>query len=144
MVANWLYGVAYQTVRKARATTTTRRAREKQVREMPEPAVTGPDRWDDLQPLLDQELNHLPDKYRAAVVLCDLEGRTRKDAARQLGVPEGTLSGRLTTARRRLARRLARHGFAVSGSGLAAVLSTNAAAAGVPTPLVASTAQAAA
>jgi hypothetical protein len=86
MVANWLYGVAHQTALKARATTAKRRARESQVMEMPEPAVTEQDLWHDLQPLLDQELSRLPDKYRVAIVLCDLEGKTRKEAARQLGI----------------------------------------------------------
>ena len=59
---------------------------------MPEPeaAVAG-SAWSDLRLLLDQELDRLPDRYREAVVLCDLEGKTRKEAARQLGVPEGTL-----------------------------------------------------
>src|ERR1700731_4596533 len=100
MVANWLYGVAHQTARKARATTAKRQAREKQVNELPEPeARTEPELWRDLQPLLDQELSRLPDKYRVAVVLCDLEGKTRKEAARQLGVPEGTLAARVARGR---------------------------------------------
>jgi RNA polymerase sigma-70 factor (ECF subfamily) len=59
-------------------------------------------------PLLDRELSLLPGKYRAAIVLCDLEGRTRKDAARLLKVPEGTLSSRLASGRHMLAKRLAR------------------------------------
>jgi RNA polymerase sigma factor (sigma-70 family) len=141
-VGNWLYGTACRAALEARAA--RRRVRERQVSAMPEPAAPAADDWEGLWPLLDQELSRLPDKYRAAVVLCDLEGRTRKDAARQLGIPEGTLSGRLTTARRRLARRLARHGFAISGSGLAAVLSPGTASARVPTSLAASTARAAA
>ena len=87
MVANWLYGVAHQTALKARATAARRGAREKQVTTMPEPALEGHGRWDDLQPLLDQELSRLPDKYRAVLVLCDLEGKTRKEAARHLNVP---------------------------------------------------------
>src|SRR5438874_2261452 len=81
------------------------------------------DLWNDLRPLLDRELSRLPAKYRSALVLCDLEGKTRKEAARQLQIPEGTLSSRLTTARARLARRLARHGLVVSGGALAVVLS---------------------
>jgi RNA polymerase sigma factor (sigma-70 family) len=140
MAANWLYGVAHQTARKARATTAKRQAQEKQVNEMPEPAAgTEPDLWRDLQPLLDQELSRLPDKYRLAIVLCDLEGKTRKEAARQLKIPEGTLSSRLTTARTMLAKRLARHGLAVSGGALAAVLVQNAASAGLPTSVVSNT-----
>src|SRR5205085_11493512 len=95
-------------------------------------------------PLLDRELSRLPDKYRAPVVLCDLEGRTRRDVARQLGLPAGTRSGRLTTARGMLARRLARHGRPLSGAALAAALSPGVASAGVPPALAASTVQAAA
>src|SRR6185436_13824805 len=86
----------------------------------PEPEAED---WRELRPVLDQELNRLPDKYRTAVVLCHLEGRTRKEAARQLGLAEGTLSGRLTTARRLLAKRLSRRGVAMTGALLAGVLS---------------------
>src|SRR6266568_6477238 len=80
LLANWLYGVAHQTALKARATTAKRGARERQVTEMPEPAVGEQDLWHDLQPLLDQELSRMPDKYRVAIVLCDLEGKTRREA----------------------------------------------------------------
>jgi Sigma-70, region 4 len=110
---------------------------------MPEPAVAEQDLRHDLQPLLDQELARLPDKYRVAIVLCDLEGKTRKEAARQLGCPEGTVAGQLARARVMLAKRLARHGLALSGGALAAVLSQKMASAGVPTPVVASTIRAA-
>jgi RNA polymerase sigma factor (sigma-70 family) len=139
LLANWLYGVAHQTALKARATAAKRCARERQVTEMPEPAVAEQDLWRDLQPLLDDELSRLPDKYRAVIVLCDLEGKTRKEVARQLGVPEGTVASRLATARTMLAKRLARHGLVVSGGALAAVLSQNVATAGVPTTVVSST-----
>jgi RNA polymerase sigma factor (sigma-70 family) len=143
MVGNWLYGVAHQTALKARATTFRRRARERQVMQMPEPAVAEPDLWHDLQPLLDQELSRLPAKYRVAIVLCDLEGKTRTEAARQLGCPEGTVAARLARARAMLAKRLARHGLPVSGGTLAAVLSQDGASASVPTSAVSSTIQAA-
>jgi RNA polymerase sigma factor (sigma-70 family) len=143
MVANWLHGVAHQTALKARATTAKRGARERQVTQMPEPAATDPELWDDLQPLLDQELSGLPDIYRVAIVLCNLEGKTRKEAARQLGVPEGTLAARLARGRVMLAKGLARHGLAVSGGTLAVVLAQNAALAGVPTSLVSATIKAA-
>jgi RNA polymerase sigma factor (sigma-70 family) len=143
MVANWLHGVAYQTALKAKATAAKRRARERQVVDMPEAEVVERDRWHDLEPLLDQELSRLADKYREVVLLCDLEGKTRKEAARQLGAPEGTVAGRLARARAMLAKRLARHGLAVSGGALAGVLSQSAASAYVPTSVVSSTIKAA-
>jgi RNA polymerase sigma factor (sigma-70 family) len=143
MVANWLYGVAYQTALKARAASAKRRTRERQVTDMPEPEVVEQRRSDEMQDLLDGELSHLPDKYRAVLVLCDLEGMTRKEAARQLAVPEGTVAGRLARARAMLAKRLARHGLHVSGCALAEVLSTSAASACVPAAVVSSTIRAA-
>jgi RNA polymerase sigma factor (sigma-70 family) len=143
LLANWLYGVAHQTALKARATAAKRKERERQVPDMPEPAVTQQDQWRDLQPLLDEELSRLPDKYRAVIVLCDLQGKTRKEAARQLGCPEGTVAGRLARARVMLAGRLVRRGVALSGGTLAALLSHGAASACVPPSLVSSTIQAA-
>ncbi len=143
MVANWLYGVAHQTALNARAAAAKRKGRERQVTEMPEPAVADQHLWDDLQPLLDAELSRLPDKYRAVIILCDLEGKTRKEAARQIGVPEGTVAGRLARARAMLAKRLARHGLAISGGALAAVLSQKVASATVPLAVVESTIKAA-
>jgi RNA polymerase sigma factor (sigma-70 family) len=139
MVANWLYGVAPQTALKARANAARRKGRERQVTEMPEPAAAKQDLWNDLQPLLDQELSRLPERYRALIVLCDLEGKTRKEAARQLGLPEGTVGSRLARARTLLARRLARHGLMATGGTLAAVLSEKAASAVVPASVVSDT-----
>jgi RNA polymerase sigma factor (sigma-70 family) len=143
-LANWLYGVAYNTALKARAAASRRRRREKQVPELPEPAIVEPEPWsDDLQTFLDQELSRLPDKYRVAIVLCDLEGKTQKEAAQLLGCPEGSLSSRLSRARTMLAKRMARHGLALSGGSLAALLSRETASGSVPTSVVSSTIQAA-
>jgi RNA polymerase sigma factor (sigma-70 family) len=143
LVANWLYGVAHQTALKARATAAKRKTRESQVTPMPEPAVTEQDLWDDLLPLLDQELSGLPSKYRSVIVLCDLEGQTRKDAARQLGCPEGTVAGRLARARAMLAKQLTKRGVALSGGAVAAVLAQQAVSAGVPNSVVDATIKAA-
>jgi RNA polymerase sigma factor (sigma-70 family) len=142
-VANWLYGVAHQTALQASRTAARRRAREKQVTEMPEPAVLEQDLWRDLQPLLDQELSRLPNAYREVIVLCDLEGKARKEAARQLGLPEGTVGSRLARARTMLAKRLTQQGIALSGGVLAAVLCEQGASAGVPPAVVSSTIKAA-
>jgi RNA polymerase sigma factor (sigma-70 family) len=142
LLANWLYGVAHQTALKVRATVAKRKERERQVTEMPEPAVAESDLWRDLQPLLDDELSRLPDKYRSVIVLCELEGKTRKEAARQLGCPEGTVGGWLARARVMLAKRLTKRGVALSGGVFAAVLSQKAGA-GVPPSLVSSTIKAA-
>jgi RNA polymerase sigma factor (sigma-70 family) len=144
-VGNWLYGVAYHTALKARAVASRRRAREKQVKVMPEPHALCDDPWHDVLPLLDRELNRLPDRYRLPAVLCDLEGRSRREAARQLKIPEGTLSSRLTTARRLLARRLRQHGVAPAAGALAsaALIAQSATAACVPNTLIVSTVQAA-
>src|SRR5262249_30577756 len=132
MVGNWLYGVAHQTALQARRTAARRRAREVQVTVMPDTQAVQQDQWPDVQPLLDQELSRLPDNYRAVLVLCDLEGRTRKEVARQLGVPEGTVAGRLARARALLARRLTDRGVTLSGGALAAVLAPNVGSAGGP------------
>ena len=93
MLANWLYGVAYHTALKARAVAFRQKTRERQVREMPEPTAAPANVWHDLEAILDQELSRLPDKYRWPVVLCDLEGKSYKEAARQLGCLDGTLGG---------------------------------------------------
>jgi RNA polymerase sigma factor (sigma-70 family) len=142
MVGNWLYGVAHQTALKARATRAKQRAREKQAMDIPEPAAPEQQLWNDLQPILDQEMSRLPDKYRAVLVLCDLEGKTGREAAGQLGLPEGTVASRLARARALLAKRLTRYGLAVSGGTLAALLSEKAASACVPASVVSSTIQA--
>jgi RNA polymerase sigma factor (sigma-70 family) len=141
MVGNWLSGVARQAALKARATTARRRARESLMAAVPEPRPGPRDRPACLEAVLDQELSRLPAIYRAAIVLCDLEGRTRKEAAQQLGVPDGTLAARLARGRVMLGKRLARHGLALSGGALATVLAHQAASAGVPASVVSCTAR---
>jgi RNA polymerase sigma factor (sigma-70 family) len=143
MVGNWLYGVAHQTALKARVTAAKRKGRERQVGQMPEPSCEDQPCWRDLQALLDAELCRLPDRFRAVIVLCELEGRTRKEAARQLGCPEGSVAGWLARARSMLAKRLRRHGIAVSAGALAALLTQSVSSAGVPAAVVSRTIDAA-
>ena len=143
MLASWLYGVAFRTALKQRTATAKRRAKEKQIEMLPEPAAPEERDWQEIAPLLDRELNRLPDTYRAAVICCDLQGCTRAEAARQLGWPEGTLKVRLMRARSLLSKRLTRQGVALSAGTLAVVLSQKAASAAVPAALLSSTAKAA-
>jgi len=110
-VANWLYGVAHKIALKALAANLNQKTKQYALREAPRLVVSPESALLDWRPILDQELARLPAVYREAVVLCDLESKTRREAARYLGIPEGTLSGRLTTARRLLARRLTTRGL---------------------------------
>jgi RNA polymerase sigma factor (sigma-70 family) len=135
-LANYLYTVAYRVALKAKASAARRRRCEKEVRDMPPTQAPADRLWSDLQPLLDGELNRLPDRYRAAVVVCYLQGRTNEEAARLLGCPVGTVKSRLARARALLRTRLARRGVALSGGLLGAVLDEHAAAA-VPPALAA-------
>src|SRR5947209_9820637 len=97
LLGNWLYGVAYRTALEAKTARARRRAKEAAMRNRPLPDADDP--WCELRPLVDQELERLPEKYRIAIVLCELEGKTRKEAAQLLGCPEGTVAGRLARAR---------------------------------------------
>jgi RNA polymerase sigma factor (sigma-70 family) len=101
-VGNWLYGVAYLTATKSRSMRSKRVMKEKQ--SPPHSPSPCPD--DELQELLDEELQRLPELYRSAIVLCDLEGKSIQQAARELGCHYGTLGSRLTRGRRLLAERL--------------------------------------
>jgi RNA polymerase sigma factor (sigma-70 family) len=142
-VGSWLYGVAYRAAQKVRVAAARRRSKEVQMAQVPEPTTIAEGLWHEVLPLLDHELALLPEKYRLPIVLCDLEGKTRKEAARQLGWPEGTVAGRLASARKLLAKRLARHGLPLSAGVLAAVLSESGTQAAVPLTLLITTVRAA-
>lgn len=121
-VGGWLYRVAERVARKARTMTIRRKRREQRARR-PE-AVT--DRTpDDLFDVVSDELGRLPEGHRLAVVLCDLDGLSRSDAAAQLGWPEGTLSTRLHRGRKELGERLRARGVTTPLVGLAAVFATS-------------------
>jgi RNA polymerase sigma factor (sigma-70 family) len=140
MVGNWLYGVAYRTALEARKLAARRRIIEKKKLAAP-PAEEGASAWQEMRPVLDRELNRLPDKYRIVLVACDLDGKTRREVAEQLDLPEGTVASRLARARRLLSKRLARYA-SISAGALGTLLSAQSAAP-VPPALVASTAKAA-
>jgi RNA polymerase sigma factor (sigma-70 family) len=142
-LANWLYGVAYRTALQARKVTARRTAKERQVGEMAQQQATEDDAMRELLPVLDQEISRLPDMYRVAIILCDLEGKTRKEAARQVRIPEATLSTRLARARAMLAKRLARHGKTLSSGAVVVGITQDTASASVPSSLVVSIVKAA-
>lgn len=142
-LGHWLHGVARQTAMKARAMRAQRRSREIQVAETPETMALPHDLGDHPTESLDRELSRLPGKYRIPIILCELEGRTHREAAEQLGWPIGTVSSRLSRARAMLARRLSRRGAPLSVASLTALLAQESASAGAPTRLIGSTAQAA-
>lgn len=140
VIGDWLHGVAYRTALKARTAAARRRRKEKQA--LRQEAIFDSEDRAEWLPLLDEEIERLPAKYRQPVVLCDLGGRTRKDAAQQLGWPEGTLSGRLSRARVLLARRLTRRGVTLSVAAVIARMASEASAR-LPFALVGSTCKAA-
>jgi RNA polymerase sigma factor (sigma-70 family) len=116
-VGSWLYGVAYRVASRARADARRRHTAHRRLgppREEP-PAETSS--TEELRPVLDEELERLPDKYRAPLVLCYLQGKTNEQAARELGWPSGSMSRRLARARELLRRRLVRRGVALSAGG---------------------------
>lgn len=124
-ISGWLYGVAYRTALRARTMSDRRRRRETLVESLPdtsgrteEPVEIPPNAI----AALEHEIANLPHHYRTAVVLCELQGVSRKDAAAQLGVAEGTVSSRLAAARHKLAIRLRRRGVALPAAGLLVAL----------------------
>lgn len=131
-LAGWLHGVAYRVALKARRAAARRKKREATAA-VPEPSSPVPDAaWDELQAAVHEEVCQLPDKLRLPFVLCGLQGRAQKEAAEVLGWKVGTVSGRLSEARRVLLDRLARRGVP-AGVGLgAAVLGGVAGQAAVP------------
>jgi RNA polymerase sigma factor (sigma-70 family) len=122
LLANWLHGVACRTAHKARVSLARRHFREQPLTAMHEPAAIDPDSVYDLRGVLDRELNRLPEKYRGPLVLCELEGRSRRQAAEALGLPEGTVSSRLSRGRQLLAGLLSRRGRILSAAALATSL----------------------
>ncbi len=108
-LASWLYGVSYKVALRARTMAGRRAKHETLTATLPETPVP-PEPVDDVDGVLDAEIANLPVLYRDAVVLCELQGVSRHDAAKTLGILEGTLSSRLAKARKLLAVALARRG----------------------------------
>jgi RNA polymerase sigma factor (sigma-70 family) len=134
-LSRWLYGVARRVANKARVRRAKRQPTPADLNAVP----AAPDRPSvDWLPLLDSALGRLPDRDRWPILLCDLQGRTRAEAADELGIGEGTLSSRLARAREKLRHKLGRLGVSLSAAGLAAGL-TESAAGTVPGVLIETT-----
>jgi RNA polymerase sigma-70 factor (ECF subfamily) len=118
----WLYGVAYRTAIRARSKVARHHLEE--MNDLEAAAADpggGACAWE-IRPMLHEELNRLPEKYRSPIVLCDIEGKSHEEAARLLDWPVGTLSGRLSRGRQLLKDRLQRRGLTASAGMLAARL----------------------
>jgi RNA polymerase sigma factor (sigma-70 family) len=135
-VGGWLHRVAFRLALRRRQT----RERQKRLEESAPPAAPVPPAedltWAELRQILHEELQRMPDKLRAALVLCYLEGRTQDEATVALGWPRGTLKGRLERGRKLLRGRLVRRGLGASAVLLASVVQATAA---VPATLACST-----
>jgi len=139
LLANWLYGVAFRIARKARIKAIRNEARERWAEKMPTREQFLDLEWGELKQVLDEEMNQLPEKYRAPLVLCYLQGQTNAQAAAQLGWPTGSMSERLSRAREMLRKRLNRRGLNLTAALLAVLLSQKAASAAVSPVLVSTT-----
>jgi RNA polymerase sigma factor (sigma-70 family) len=144
LLANWLHGVAYRSARKIQRQTSRHRAHAMKGTAMQTTDATAEVIWQDLRPVIDEELDRLPAKCRAAVVLCYLEGLKAEEAARQLGCPRGTILSRLARARERLRAGLSKRGLVLTAGFLGVLLARKASASNsLPSVFVQSTATAA-
>jgi RNA polymerase sigma factor (sigma-70 family) len=134
----WLYGVAVRVCRKARSRGSRPTPPAAECPHPDDPAVAAA--RNELLTALDEELAGLPDRYRAPLILCYLDGRTRDEAAAHLGWSVSTLKRRLARGRDLLRARLDRRGFGLA-AGLAAVLNAHSLNATVPATLMTATAR---
>jgi RNA polymerase sigma factor (sigma-70 family) len=142
-VASWLYGVARRIAAKAKVEAARRRRREQRYEEMPHRQPGDEMACREVRQVLDEELGELPDKYRAPLILCHLEGKSQSEAARELGWARATLADRLARGRELLRGRLVRRGLTLSAGFLTSAVVDGTASATVPALLVLNTARAA-
>src|SRR5579875_1534214 len=142
-VAAWLYKVAYRVALEARQRTRKTAAVEKSGGETLAVQPADDLLWSDMRPILDEELNRLPERLRRPIVLCYLEGKSNAEAARELGCRLGTIYSRLSRGRELLRQRLKRRGVSLPVAALTAGLTAQAAEAAPAISLVRAAAQAA-
>src|SRR5262249_53814453 len=135
-LAAWLGRVAFRVALHAHAARRRRQQREPTGLDGPEPAVADdPTTLRDWLPILDRELDRLPDQYRTPIVLCHLDGLTYAEAARQLGCSREAVWARLSRGRQPLRQRLVRRGVTLTAGALAALLARTSASSAAPTIL---------
>jgi RNA polymerase sigma factor (sigma-70 family) len=110
-LAPWLHRVAHRVASRAKASSFRRREHERRAAELKLRVVYDGVDSEGLAGLLHKEIDRLPERYRTAVVVCDLEGLSHEKAARQLGWPVGTVKSRLARARQILRGRLTARGL---------------------------------
>jgi RNA polymerase sigma factor (sigma-70 family) len=140
-IAGWLYCVAYRLAVRARTRIVRQRRLERQAGGVAENKAVRGDR-NELYTALDEELESLPDHFRAPLLLCYFEGKTRDQAAQQLGWSLRTLERRLAHGLKLLRARLTRRGIELSAALLAAGISQQAASAAVSASVVAAAVEA--
>jgi RNA polymerase sigma factor (sigma-70 family) len=140
-VAHWLYEVAYHLSLKARQAAEKRKAHEGKVQPKTPADPLADITARDLQHVLDEELSRMAKKYRTPLILCCLEGKSRDEAARFLGVPLSTVISRLEEGRELLRRRLARRGVPLSWALAGVTLLSETARAAVSATLARATSQ---
>jgi RNA polymerase sigma factor (sigma-70 family) len=142
-VGGWLHSVAYRTAQKARVAAARRVRHEGQAVSRPVADPLTQITVREAHDLLDRELARLPDRFRAPLVLCYLEGLTRDEAARRLDWPAATVKSRLEQARDRLRIRLGARGLSLGAVLTASLIADETAQAAVPTALLGATVAAA-
>jgi RNA polymerase sigma factor (sigma-70 family) len=142
-VASWLHGVARRTALNARRSIMRRRHHEQTASPPATSIAASAASLHELQSILDEEVERLPERYRAPFVLCCLEGHGRPEAAQALGCSEGTVSSRLARARQRLQDRLTRRGITLSTALCAVAVTTGESKAALSQTLASAAAKAA-
>ena len=137
VLPGWLHGVAVRTALRARTMDDRRRRRESLTASLAQPVSKPIDPVEsaEMVAMLDEEIANLSDSLRTVVVLCELQGCSRKQASEQLGISEGTISSRLAAARKKLAERLSKRGMAAFSISAAIAGSGRSASAIVPAEL---------